>query len=115
MIKSIKILFSKIFYFVVYHSIVGFSSFNKIILNLIFGILRKFFFSYVLDVLDVLDVLSLTSDNSLNILESNTDPTQGATGPTNTGPADPANFTEPTESTEHDIYLANRPKRTIVD
>ena len=56
---------------------------------------NKILFSYVLDVLDVLDVLSLTSDNSLDNLESNTELTQGAT--------------------EHDIYLANRPKRTEVD
>ena len=116
MIKSIKILFSKIFYFVVYHSIVGFSVIKKLKWNnliLIFGILKFGILIYgILKNIFCLDVLYFPSDSSLNYdnLDPNSEPTSGPSGPTGlTGPLDPKDFKDyiynlpPNLPTEEDL------------
>jgi hypothetical protein len=116
MIKSIKILFSKIFDFLVYHSIVGFSTIKNLNLNyliLIFGILKFGILIYgILKNIFCLDDLYFPSDSSLNYdnLDPNSDPTSGPSGPTGlTGPLDPKDFKDyiynlpPNLPTEEDL------------
>ena len=110
MIKSIKFLFSKIFYFI---SIVGFSTINKINLNslfLIFGILKFGILIYgILKNIFFLDVLYFPSDSSLNYdnLDPNSEPTSGPSGPT--GPTEPTGLTGPLEPKDFKDYIFNLP------
>lgn len=98
MIKSIIILFSKIFYFIsikiINKNLKYFILISSILISGIklYGILRNFYF---------LDVLNLASDGSFNLdnFDPNSEPTPGPSGPTEptepTGPTGPTGAIEP--------------------